>query len=47
VLGNVLGSIGATTALCDPSGFTPFDDRDAALATIVNRVADAVAIRRR
>ena len=46
-LGNVLGSIGATTAICDSSGFTPFDDRDAALATIISRVADAVALRRR
>jgi phosphopantothenoylcysteine decarboxylase / phosphopantothenate---cysteine ligase len=47
VLGNVLGDIGRTTALCDAAGFTPYDDRDAALATIVERVAAAVALKRR
>ncbi|MCK6523008.1 phosphopantothenoylcysteine decarboxylase [Myxococcota bacterium] len=47
VLGNVLGALGSTTALCDAAGFTPMDDRDAALATIVHRVAEAVALRRR
>lgn len=47
VLGNVLGALGSTTALCDAAGFTPMDDRDAALATIVSRVAEAVALTRR
>lgn len=42
VLGNVLGSLGDTTAICDVDGFTHYEDRSAALALIVNKVAEAV-----